>query len=149
MTTFQAQKKINYTAEQIFDLVIDIEKYPEFLPWCSAAKITDNPEDGVLIADLVVKFKAFQEKYTSKVVYARPTAKDPNGYIIIDMIEGPFLLLKSSWRFENNDDGSSNINFRIDFEFKSKLLEHMIGFIFTKAQQKVLGAFTKRADELY
>jgi coenzyme Q-binding protein COQ10 len=137
-----------YTPTQIFDLVLDIERYPEFLPWCSAARITERRDD-YLIADLVIRFKAFQEKYTSRVVSHAPSPENPDGYIVVELVEGPFAHLKNVWKFTEQEDGSSEVDFHIEFQFKSKILDKMMGFMFERAQRRMISAFREEADKRY
>lgn len=139
--------ELPYTAEQMYDLVLDIESYPEFVPWCSAARIIERSDD-TLQADLAIRFKAFQEKYTSRVIFNKPTVEDPHGYIIVELIEGPFAHLKNIWKFDDTDNGST-IDFNISFKFKNKILDKLVGVMFEHAQRKMVNAFKERADKLY
>ncbi len=131
----------NHSPEELFSLVADIEKYSEFLPWCKAARIRDRGE-GWLIADLLVSFAGFSEKYTSKVHLYPPER------IEVELVEGPFSRLTNSWRFDRGENGCE-INFSLDFQFRSYLLEKMIGLVFEKALKAMVSAFEARADELF
>lgn len=130
----------------MFDLVMDIEKYPEFLPWCLAAKITKTNSQNSQEADLVINFKGFTQKYSSNV----RTSKTIHGELLISVaaIDGPFKNLVNAWEFKNTKDGCE-VKFFIDFEFKSMILGKMIGMIFQKATNKMIDAFEKRAHLIY
>ena len=145
MPKHSVQKTLSYTPKQIFDLVADIEEYPEFLPWCAAARIIKR-NDNVLTADLVIKFKAFQEKYTSSVTMQEPEGNTA-GTVDVSMLKGPFRRLDNNWKF-SPCDGGCLVDFSIDFQFKNPLLETMIGFMFEKAFAKMVDAFEERAEAL-
>ena len=132
-----------YTPDQLFDMVADVEKYPEFLPWCVGARIRKRDGD-VFFADLVIGFKMIRERYTSKVTLDRAA-----GRIDVTYTEGPFHYLNNHWAFLPNDDGSTTIDFFVDFEFKSKLLQKLIGTLFNEAVKLMVGAFEKRAGQLH
>lgn len=139
-------KKLPYSAKQIFDLVMDIEKYPQFLPWCLASKITKNHTENHLEADLVINFKGFTQKYSSDVRASK--TYDGEYLISVAAIDGPFKNLVNAWEFKDVKDGCE-IKFFIDFEFKSIILGKMIGMIFEKATNKMIDAFETRAKEIY
>lgn len=128
----------------------DIENYPDFLPWCVGARVRERKENYV-IADLIAKFKGFTEVFTSKVTFHSPSPADPKAKyaIFVDLTDGPFTHLSNSWQFEPSKDGGTDIHFTIDFAFKSKMLEKLIGLMFEKAMHKMVGAFEARADEIY
>lgn len=130
-----------YTPERLFDLVADIEKYPQFLPWCRAARIIERKENE-LLAELVISFAHLSESYISRVTLARPAAID------VVMVKGPFEYLVNRWRF-NGKEGGTEIDFFLDFKFRSKLLDKMMGPVFGKAVDKMVGAFKARAAMLY
>jgi len=131
-----------HTAEQLFDLVADVAKYPEFLPWCIAARITKN--DGkIMLADLIVGYKVFREKFTSKVTMNRP------GEIEVTYLNGPMKYLHNRWGFEAKEDGTCTVDFHIDFEFQNRMFESMMGAFFSEALQRMVHAFEERADDLY
>ena len=142
MPTHAEQRPMPYTREQLFDLVADIERYPEFLPWVTAARI--NKRDGdVLWADLVVGFKMIRERYTSRVELSRPERVD------VTYEKGPFRYLNNHWVFIPRDDGSTVIDFYLDFEFKSKMLQRIMGSVFSEAVRLMVHSFEKRAQEVY
>ena len=131
-----------YTKEQLFDLVADIERYPEFLPWCLAARIRKR-EGDTITADLLIGFKMVRERFTSKVVLKRPDIID------VSYAEGPFKYLDNVWRFEPVNDNQSIVHFCIDYEFKSRLLGALMGSMFDRAFRMFSEAFEKRADVIY
>jgi len=135
-------KHLPYTPEQMFDLVADVEHYDEFLPWVVAVRIRSSSETET-VADLVVGFNAFKERFTSKVVKERP------GRICVDYIEGPLKYLKNEWRFEPAPQGGTNVHFSVDFAFKSRIFETLAGQMFDRALRRMTGAFEKRAEQLY
>ena len=137
-----------YTTRQLFDLVLDIERYPEFLPWCRAARVLERT-DGRIVGELVVSFKHFTESYTSEVTFTRPSDDMPDGVIDVRMIQGPFKHLSNHWTFAPLPQGGSEIALELEFEFRSKLLDSLIGMLFGKATAKMAGAFTQRAHALY
>jgi len=146
MPTHAEKRVLPYTPEQLFDLVADIEKYPEFLPWCVATRIRERkgePGSETLISDMVIGFKMFREKFTSKVVCDKPQRID------VTYTEGPFKYLNNHWVFEPAGEGKCEIDFFVDFEFKSKLFQKAIGVVFNEAVKKMISAFEKRADTLY
>ena len=146
MPTHAEKRVLPYTPEQLFDLVADIEKYPEFLPWCVATRIRERkgePGSETLISDMVIGFKMFREKFTSKVVCDKPRRID------VTYTEGPFKYLNNHWVFEPAGEGKCEIDFFVDFEFKSKLFQKAIGVVFNEAVKKMISAFEKRADTLY
>lgn len=136
-----------YTSVQMYELVADVESYPEFLPWCVAARIrSSNVADGQteMHADLVISFKVFRERFGSSVLLD-PSAR----FIRTEYLDGPFKHMLSEWRFTETGDGSCRIDFETDFEFKSRILEKVIGVVFHEAMQRVVRAFEGRAKALY
>lgn len=142
MPTHAERRFLPYTPQQLFDLVEDIEKYPEFLPWCIGARIRRRQGNEIL-ADLVIGFKMFRERFTSRVVLS------PVERIDVSYSEGPFKYLTNHWLFEAQPNGGCIIDFYVDFEFRSRLLQAMIGIVFNEAVRLMVSAFEKRANELY
>jgi coenzyme Q-binding protein COQ10 len=146
-----AEKRLlPYTPEQLFDLVRDVEKYPEFLPWCQALRVRkrDATEAGeVLVADMVIGFKMFRERFTSRVE-ANPGLGATPPRIDVEYTDGPFKFLKNHWIFIAAE-GGTEIDFYVDFEFRAKILEKAIGVVFNEAVQKMVNAFETRADAIY
>ena len=135
-------RHLPYTPEQMFDLVADVRRYPEFLPWTAAVRVrSDSPTET--IADLAVGFKAIKETFTSRVRKERPHA------IEIDYIEGPLKYLHNSWRFTPDGQGGTNIDFCVDFAFKSRVFDMLAGQVFDRALRRMIGAFCDRAEQLY
>jgi coenzyme Q-binding protein COQ10 len=141
------QRRLPYTAQQLFTLVADVPSYPEFLPWCVAARMRAL-DTGHAEADLVIRFKAFCEQYTSLLTLLPPTDSQ-EGSIEVQLVRGPFSHLTNHWRFVPKDDGSCTLEFTIEFAFQSSLLNHFIGRYFQKAVSKMVAAFEERAGTLY
>ena len=141
MATHAERRALPYTPEQMYALVADIERYPDFLPWCRAARITRR-EGDVLYADLIIGFKIFRERFTSKVTLSPPDS------VHVDYVKGPMRHLNNQWHFEPHDDGCV-IDFHVDFEFRSRLLQGAIGLLFNEATRRMVSAFETRAKALY
>ena len=142
MPTHAEKRHLPYTPEQLFDLVAGVDRYPEFLPWCKAARITKR-EGDTFYADLVIAFKVWRERFSSRVHLV------PKSEIDVDYINGPFRYLNNHWRFEPAPDGGCIVNFYVDFEFRSKILQNLIGLLFNEAVRRMVGAFEARARQLY
>lgn len=142
MTVHSEKRVLPYSPEQLYALVADVKSYPEFLPWCMAARIR-HQDDYALEADLIIGFQMFRERFTSYVTL------DPDDLEIkVEYAEGPFKYLTNEWRFLEHDDGCE-IDFYVDFEFNSRLLQSVIETLFTEAVRRMVGAFETRADALY
>ena len=141
MPTFAEERHLPYSQQQIFDLVADVERYPEFLPWCTACRVTKR-ENQLIEADLLVGFKMLRERFTSRV-----TLNAPNS-IQVEYLDGPFRYLNNHWIFKSTEDGCV-IDFYIDFEFRSRLLQRLIGPLFNEAVRRMVSAFDNRALALY
>ncbi len=135
-------RHLPYTPEQLFDLVADVARYDEFLPWVVAVRVRSSSE-AETVADLVVGFNAFKERFTSRVEKARPTR------ICVDYIEGPLKYLHNEWRFAPAADGGTEVHFSVDFAFKSRLFETLAGAMFDRALRRMIDAFEQRAAALY
>jgi coenzyme Q-binding protein COQ10 len=143
MVTHHIQQPSPYSPQQLYSLVMDIERYPEFIPWCRAARIVSQNE-GNFLAELVIAFKHIRESYVSRVT------GDAQAYTIAVVMEkGPFHHLTNHWAFLPQESGGCLIDFRIDFRFKHIALEKLIGALFSRATQKMVEAFSVRADVLY
>jgi coenzyme Q-binding protein COQ10 len=142
MPTHAEHRRLPYSAAQLFDLVADGERYPEFLPWCLAARIRER-KDNAITADLLIGFKMVRERFTSRVVLDRPSRID------VSYTDGPFRYLNNHWAFLPQDDGSCVIDFYVDFEFRSRMLQRIIGMLFNEAVRRMVGAFEARARQLY
>jgi coenzyme Q-binding protein COQ10 len=131
-----------YTPEQLFDLVADVQHYDEFLPWVVAVRVRSSSEKET-VADLVVGFNAFKERFTSRVV------KQQSTNICVDYIDGPLKYLHNEWHFDRAPDGGTNLCFSVDFAFKSRLFESLAGAMFDRALRRMTSAFEQRAAALY
>ena len=141
MPTHAEQRLLPYTPEQMYALVADIERYPEFLPWCVASRIRERRADFIS-ADLVIGFKMFRERFTSNVKLGPPDRID------VTYAEGPFRYLENHWVFERAP-GGCRIDFFVDFEFKSRVLQKVIEVLFSEAVRRMVAAFEGRARQLY
>jgi coenzyme Q-binding protein COQ10 len=145
-----AEKRVMpYSARQMFDLIADIGAYPLFLPWCAAARVrsaTPMPDGSgqVLEADLVVSFKLFRERFGSRVELHEGDLR-----IDVAYLDGPFRYLNNHWTFRDLAPGSCEVDFFVDFEFRSAILQKLIGIVFTEAMHRIVGAFEARAAVLY
>ena len=146
MPTHKENKFLSYSSQQMYNLVSDVGSYPEFLPWCVAARINsiiDDESDQVMSADLVISFKVFRERFCSEVRLS------PKEYFIqTKYIDGPFKYMNSTWQFNDCPDGCT-VTFFVDFEFKSIILQGLIGLVFHDAMQRIVRAFEARAGVLY
>jgi len=146
MPTHSETRFLPYSAEQMYDLVADVASYPEFLPWCSAARvrqITPLADHEVMSADLVISFKVFRERFSSRVVLWAGSRMIDTEYL-----DGPFRYMKSNWAFKNVD-GGCEVFFFVDFEFRNSILQGIIGIVFNEAMQRIVRAFERRAASLY
>jgi coenzyme Q-binding protein COQ10 len=146
MPTHTEKRITPYSAAQMYALVADVAAYPAFLPWCAAARVKQrNPIDTgeVIDADLVISFKLFREKFGSKV-----TLNPGENRIDVEYLDGPFRYLNNHWQFKDID-GGCEVDFFVDFEFKSAILQAVIGVVFNEAMQRIVRAFDARAHELY
>ena len=132
----------------MFDLVADVERYPEFVPLCKSLKIrqrTAKPDGTeIVVADMTVSFKLVRESFTSKVTLDRPNLK-----ILVEYLQGPFSSLENRWTFEPRSESACDVGFFIAYEFKSRMLALLMGAMFDTAFQRFAAAFEKRADAIY
>ncbi len=142
MPTHAEKRFLPYTPDQLFDLVIGIDRYPEFLPWCLGCRIRRREGDDLVVADMIIGFKMFRETFTSRVRSERPDL------IHVSYEDGPFKYLNNHWKFIPAE-GGTEIDFYVDFEFRSRVLQAAIGAVFNEAVKKMIAAFEKRAHELY
>ena len=145
MPTYAEKKLLRYTPEQLFDMVADVRRYPEFLPWCVAARIVERSETE-LTADLTIGFKMFRETFRSRVTLDRPH------HVHVEYLTGPFRYLNNHWRFHPRPEGTpggTEVEFFVDFEFRSRLLQAVIGTVFNEAVRLMVRAFERRAMQLY
>ncbi|MDE0697611.1 MAG: type II toxin-antitoxin system RatA family toxin [Boseongicola sp.] len=147
MPSHTESRHVPYSARQMYDLVADVERYPEFLPWTTAARIREmRHEDShvVMLADLVVSFKVFSEKFGSRV-----TLWPDSNRINTEYLDGPFRRMNSDWEFVDAGDGGSDVSFHVDFEFRNRLLQTTAKLFFNEVTQRVVQAFERRAADLY
>ena len=142
MPTHKEIRVLPYTPAQLYKLVADVELYPEFLPWCRGARIRSREED-VIVADLIIGFKAIRERFTSHVTLSEEVPR-----IDVRYLDGPFKYLENRWIFRDHEKGCE-IDFFVDFEFRSKLLQKVIQALFHEAVRRMVSAFEKRARALY
>lgn len=135
-------RRLPYSAEQMFDLVADVGRYPEFLPWVAATRIRSR-EPGLLVADMSVGFRSFRETFTSRVTLDRPR------HLHVDYVSGPLKRLSNDWTFKPADDGGTLLEFHVDFEFRSGLLEKLAGAFFHESFRRMVSSFERRAESLY
>lgn len=148
MPSHAETRHLPYTAKQMYELVADVDSYPQFLPWTAAArvrKITEQSKDvRVMEADLVISFKVFRERFGSRV-----TLHDAKQRIETEYLEGPFQHMRSNWTFSDRDDGGCDVGFDVNFAFRNKLLQSAAELFFLEAMRRVVRAFETRAAKLY
>lgn len=142
MPTHAEKRILPYSREQLFDLVIDVERYHEFLPWCLGCRVRKRTE-GLIVADMIIGFKVFREGFTSRVKHSRPDRID------VSYEDGPFKYLNNHWIFNDAGEGGTEIDFYVDFEFRSRVLQAAIGAVFNEAVKRMIAAFEERAHDLY
>ena len=142
MVGIRETRRLPYSAEQMFDLVADVAKYREFLPWVIATRVRSDSETEML-ADMVVGFKAIRESFTSRVMKTRPHE------IAVHYVDGPLSDLDNVWTFRAIDENSCEIDFAVDFEFRNRVFQKLAGQYFDRAFRKMVAAFETRANELY
>ncbi|GAA3856480.1 type II toxin-antitoxin system RatA family toxin [[Pseudomonas] carboxydohydrogena] len=148
MPQFSNKRRVRHSASQMFDLVADVERYPQFVPLCQSLKVrqrTQNP-DGTetIVADMGVSFQLVRENFTSRVTLDRANLK-----IMVEYLKGPFSRLQNRWTFEPKSEDACDVNFFIAYEFRSRMLAVLMGAMFDAAFQKFASAFEKRADAVY
>lgn len=136
------RQSLPYSAAQMYDLVADVKRYAEFLPWVSAIRVRKDSETEML-ADMIVGFKSLRETFSSRVV------KTPQTEICVDYLDGPMKHLHNVWKFEDAPGGGSIVDFTVDFSFRNRVFEALAGQFFDAALRKMTGAFIERANELY
>ncbi len=147
MPKFSTDHRVAHSAEDMFALVADIERYPEFVPLCEKLTIRGRSQEGtreVLIADMTVGYQAIRETFTTRVTLDRAA-----NTILADYLDGPFRYLNTVWRFRPEGEGACTVGFAIDYEFKSRVLSALMGGVFDRAFRKFSTAFERRADRVY
>ncbi|MES2338479.1 MAG: type II toxin-antitoxin system RatA family toxin [Pseudomonadota bacterium] len=135
-------RHLPYSPEQMFDLVADVGRYAEFLPWVSAIRVRSDSETE-MVADMIVGFKGLRETFTSRVAKQRPTKID------VDFVDGPLDHLTNDWTFRPDGQGGCLVDFAVDFAFKNRVFEMLAGQMFDRALRRMIGAFEARAAALY
>lgn len=148
MPTHAEKRPLPWTADEMYALVADVGRYPEFLPWTAAARIrsrTPQPDGSeAMEADLVISFKVFRERFGSRV-----TLWPGERRIVTEYLDGPFKHMRSTWKFIPDEGGGSIVDFFVDFEFRNVILQKVIGVVFDEAMRRVVRAFETRAEALY
>lgn len=147
MPKHSESRTLPYSPEQMFDLVADVGRYGEFLPWVVGVRVRSDSETE-MVADLLVGFKALREKFTSRVVKER-VSKDGAGQIHVDYVDGPLAYLTNDWSFRSDGQGGSIVDFSVDFAFRSRMFEVIAGQVFDRALRRMISAFEERAAALY
>jgi coenzyme Q-binding protein COQ10 len=148
MPSFNSRRLVNHSAPQMFDLVADVERYPEFVPLCSSLKVRQRTRrhDGteIVVCDMTVSFKLVREAFTTQVTLDRSNLK-----ILVEYLKGPFSNLENRWTFEPESEDRCQVGFYLRYEFKSRMLAILMGTMFDTAFQRFAAAFEKRADAIY
>jgi coenzyme Q-binding protein COQ10 len=148
MPKFSNKRRVAHTADQMFDLVADIERYPEFVPLCESIRTRQRSTapDGteVVVSEMTVSFKLVKETFATRVTLDRA-----NRMILVEYVSGPFSSLENRWTFEPKGDASCDVGFFIAYEFKSRMLGLLMGTMFDAAFARMSSAFERRADAIY
>lgn len=147
MPSYTTRRTMRFSPEQMYDLVADVERYPEFLPLCESLRVTSREEkDGltVLIATMGVGYKSIRERFTTRV-----TLDEGNRKILVEYLDGPFRYLENRWQFLPKENGQCEVDFYITYEFRSRMLSMLMGVMFDKAFRKFASAFEARAAQVY
>ncbi len=147
MPQFSTKRRVRHAAADMFELVADVDKYPEFVPLCAALKVrsrTEKSETTVVVAAMTVAYKVISQTFTSRV-----TLDKPNLQILVEYLDGPFSRLQNRWTFKPTGDNACEVEFFIDYEFKSRTLAMLMGAMFDTAFRKFAVAFEQRADKVY
>ena len=148
MPEFQTKRRVRHSAPNMFDLVADVERYPQFVPLCSAMKLRSRTEqpDGkvVIVAEMTVAYKLIRETFRSRATLDRPNLR-----ILVEYLDGPFSRMENRWEFQPVEDRLCDVKFFIAYEFRSRMLGMLMGAMFDTAFRRFAVAFEKRADEIY
>ena len=144
MKTYAERRWIRFSPEQLFALVADVERYPEFLPWCLSTRIVERESETVMLVGMEIGFSVMRERYTSRVTLTPGAAID-----VESLDDSPFAALHTHWRFDAAPQGGTEVGFEIRFAFCSWLLQTMIGAVFNEAARMMLRSFKKRAEALH
>lgn len=148
MPSFRNKRRVNHSAAHMFDLVADVERYPEFVPLCESLSVRRRVASGdgvdILVADMTVAYKVFRESFTSRVTLDRPRLS-----ILVEYLDGPFSRLENRWTFKPQGEKACEVEFYISYEFRSRTLGLLMGAMFDAAFRRFAEAFEQRADEVY
>ena len=148
MPTFSTKHRVRHSADEMFDLVADVERYPQFVPMCRALKVRQRTPGGegieIIVADMTVSFKLVRETFRSRVTLDRPKLQ-----ILVEYLQGPFSHMQNRWTFRPAGDEACDVEFFIDYAFKSRMLGALMGSMFDVAFRRFAAAFERRADQVY
>ena len=148
MPRFSTKRRVQHSAANMFDLVADVEKYPQFVPMCSAMRVRSRTDKGegitVMVAAMTVAYKMIHQTFTSRATLDRPNLK-----ILVEYLDGPFRHMQNRWAFHATGENTCEVEFFIEYEFKSRTLAMMMGALFDTVFRRMAQAFEKRADEVY
>src|SRR5882724_7849549 len=148
MPQFTTRRRARHSAADMFDLVADVESYPEFVPLCKALKVRQRTQTGegieTIVADMTVSFKLVRETFRSRVTLDRPKLQ-----ILVEYLQGPFSRMQNRWSFKPAGEEACDIEFFIEYEFKSRMLGMLMGSMFDVAFRRFASAFEQRADKVY
>jgi len=148
MPQFSTSRRVQHAASEMFDLVADVERYPEFVPLCQSLKVRKRSTDGegreIVVANMTVAYKFVHETFTSRVTLDRPQLG-----ILVEYLEGPFRRMNNRWMFHPVDDRSCEVEFFLAYEFRSRALGLLMGSVFDAAFRRFAAAFERRADQVY
>jgi coenzyme Q-binding protein COQ10 len=148
MPQFHTKRRVRHAASNMFDLVADVEKYPEFVPLCAAMNVRSRTDKGegvsVVVAAMTVAYKLVRQTFTSRVTLDRPNLK-----ILVEYLDGPFSRMQNRWEFHATGENTSEVEFYIDYEFRSRTFAMLMGAMFDTAFRRFAAAFEKRADQVY
>lgn len=148
MPQFSSKRRVQHSADEMFGLVADVGRYPEFVPLCSSLRVRNRTEKGegvtVLVADMTVAYKLIRQTFTSRVTLDRPNFK-----ILVEYVDGPFRHMQNRWAFKSVSEAVCDVEFFIEYEFKSRTLGALMGTLFDSVFRRMAGAFERRADQIY
>ena len=148
MPQFSSKRRVSHNAGDMFDLVADVEKYPQFVPLCRSLRVRSRTPKGqapeILVADMTVAYKLIRETFTSRVTLDRPALT-----ILVEYLDGPFSRMENRWKFSELNEHACEVEFFIDYEFRSRILAMLMGAMFDAAFRRFATAFEKRADQVY
>jgi coenzyme Q-binding protein COQ10 len=148
MQSYRTTRRVKHSAAKMFELVADVERYPEFVPMCESLHVRKRSGESegveIIIADMTVAYKVIRETFSSRVTLDRPKLA-----VLVEYLDGPFSHLENRWRFRPENDKSSEVDFFIAYEFRSKMLGMVMGALFDSAFRRFAEAFEKRADKIY